>query len=157
MSYVWVYQMDHFYLTYLTCQLTFVDNYCSGVPYLNLPLLLLGSQGLSIPFQPMRALTMGNSFSWDRVAGIEVQIPISVSRFPVNWDRNFLTFGLWECLQEWYGSHHIRLLYSKFNMWIYGIEIVEHSVPLTFRNDAEDIIYIPFPFLDRNEEFRTQC
>ena len=37
-------------------------------------------------------------------------------------------------------------------MCIYGIEIIKHSVPLTFRNDAEDIAYIPFPFLDWDGE-----
>ena len=56
------------------------------------------------------------------------------------------------CIQEGYGSHCIRLLYNKFNVWIYGIEILKHSVSLTFSNDDEDVIHIPFPFLDWNKE-----
>ena len=80
------------------------------------------------------------------MTGIEVQIPICVSQFPVNWDRNIFTFWLGKCIQEWYGPFHIGLFNNEFYVWIYGIEIVKQNVSFTFMNDAEDIIYIPFPW-----------
>ena len=82
------------------------------------------------------------------MTGIEVQIPICMSQFSVNGDSNILTFGLAECIQEWNGPFYVRLLNSEFYVWIYGIEVVKHNISFTFRNDAEDIVYIPFPFLD---------
>ena len=49
----------------------------------------------------------------------------------------------------------IWLLNGEFYMWIDGV-ILEHCVPVTLGDDAEYIIYIPFPVFDWDGELNMR-